>query len=250
MALSASAPSLVDAIEAKLREEEWVISAWSPVHLNRMLNEWYFKDGSTEVSALQVWQDSCQYLYLPRLLNSDVFVQAVTAGCATRDGFAYAAGRDGERWLGFAFGQTALVTADADSLLISHSAALAHQVRREEELRKQAEVLSGGERPVAAAMGTSPRASTHPAQGSEPAEREVVLPNRFYGAVELDATTATMDFSNLFNEVIQHFAARTGTEVTITIDIDARSPDGFDTVLQRTINENCAVLRFRNSSFE
>lgn len=100
---------MVDAIESKLREEEWLVSAWSPVHLNRMLNQWYFKEGVTEVSALKVWQDSCQYLYLPRLLNSDVFVQAVTAGCASRDGFGYAAGKDGDRWLGFSFGQSALV---------------------------------------------------------------------------------------------------------------------------------------------
>jgi hypothetical protein len=68
--LSASAPSVVEAIESKLREEEWLVSAWSPVHLNRVLNQWYFKEGVTEVSALKVWQDSCQYLYLPRLLNS------------------------------------------------------------------------------------------------------------------------------------------------------------------------------------
>ncbi len=63
VALSASAPSVVDAIESKLKEEEWLVSAWSPVHLNRMLNQWYFKEGVTEVSALKVWQDSCQYLF-------------------------------------------------------------------------------------------------------------------------------------------------------------------------------------------
>ena len=61
------------------------------MQLNHVLNQWYFKEGVTEVSVLKVWQDSCQYLYLPRLLNSDVFVQAETAGCASRDGFGYAA---------------------------------------------------------------------------------------------------------------------------------------------------------------
>jgi hypothetical protein len=68
VALSASAPSLVDAIESKLKEEEWLVNVVARA-LNRVLNQWYFKDGVTEVSALKVWQDSCQYLYLPRLLN-------------------------------------------------------------------------------------------------------------------------------------------------------------------------------------
>lgn len=79
---------MVDAIKSKLKEEEWMVSAWSPVHLNRVLNQWYFKEGVTEVSALKVWQDSCQYLYLPRLLNSDVFVQPrmANAGWALRLG--------------------------------------------------------------------------------------------------------------------------------------------------------------------
>lgn len=115
-----------------------MVSAWSPVHLNRVLNQWYFKEGVTEVSALKVWQDSCQYLYLPRLLNSDVFVQAVTAGCASRDGFGYAAAKDGERWLGFAFGQASQVTIDADAVLISQAAAAEYQQKLDAEQRERA----------------------------------------------------------------------------------------------------------------
>ena len=114
--MSASAPSVVDTIESKLKEEEWLVSAWSPVNLNRILNQWYFKRGVNEVSALKLWQGSCQCLCLPRLMNSDVFVQAVTAGCANRDDFGCAAVKEGERWLGFVFGHSALVTMGRDSL--------------------------------------------------------------------------------------------------------------------------------------
>ena len=248
VALSASAPSLVDAIEAKLREEEWVISAWSPVHLNRVLNDWYFKEGITEVSALKVWQDSCQYLYLPRLLNSDVFVQAITAGCATRDGFAFVAGKDGERWLGFAFGQSALVTIDADSLLISRPAALAYQQQLDEEGRKlvppQAASGTGG------GSGALPVATPPALKEAPPTAIAAALAQHFFGTVEVDATTATMDFSTIVNEVIQHFAAQSGVDVTVTVEIEARSRDGFDAGLQRTIKENCGVLKFRSANFE
>ena len=252
VALSASAPSLVDAIEAKLREEEWVISAWSPVHLNRVLTEWYFKDGITEVSALKVWQDSCQYLYLPRLLNADVFVQTVMAGSATRDGFAYAAARDGGRWQGFAFGQSAFVTLDADSLLVSHAAAMEHQGRLDEDKRMQAAQAAGQGAVVlgVAVPGSPQQAGDRQEAAGATASSAVALPQRFFSTVEVDATTATMDFSTIVNEVIQHFAAQAGTEVTITVEIEARSPQGFDAAFQRTISENCAVLKFNRPNFE
>ena len=253
VALSASAPSVVDAIESKLKEEEWLVSAWSPVHLNRVLNQWYFKEGVTEVSALKVWQDSCQYLYLPRLLNSDVFVQAVTAGCASRDGFGYAAGKDGDRWLGFSFGHSALVTMDADTVLISQAAAIEYQQKLDAEQRERvaqqavpANVGSGvpgtplpGQRPVASKS-----------EATTAATAAVALPNRFFGLVEVDATTATMDFSTIVNEVIQHFAAQSGVDVTVTVEIEARTRDGFEAGLQRTIKENCGVLKFRSANFE
>lgn len=68
--------------------------------------------------------------------------------------------------------------------------------------------------------------------------------------VEVEPTTATIDFSTIVNEVIQHFAAQSGTQVTITVEVEARSTQGFDASFQRTINENCAVLKFRKPSFD
>jgi predicted AAA+ superfamily ATPase len=259
VALSAAAPSVVDAIESKLKEEEWLVSAWSPVHLNRMLNQWYFKEGVTEVSALKVWQDSCQYLYLPRLMNSDVLVQAVTAGCASRDGFGYAAAKVGERWLGFVFGESAMVTMDSDSLLISHDAAMQHQQRLDEEQRARAaanlaSASAGGNAPLAGADVAPQRAVgqglAHVRQDATASTPAVALPNRFFGTVEVDAPTATMDFSTIVNEVIQHFAAQSGVDVTVTVEIEARTKQGFDAGLQRAVKENCGVLKFRSANFE
>lgn len=257
VSLSASAPNLVEAIEAKLREEEWVISAWSPVHLNRVLNQWYFKDGMTEVSALKVWQDSCQYLYLPRLLNAEVFVQTVTAGSAMRDGFAYAAAKEDGLWQGFAFGRPALVTLDADSLLISHAAAAEHQQQLEAAQRAQAAAATNAsgsaDSTLAAVTGTGQMRGGVSAQADSPSvvpDTPAALPQRFFGTVEVEATTATMNFSTIVGEVIQHFAAQTGTEVTITVEVEAYTPQGFDAGFQRTIKENCAVLKFRNPTFE
>ncbi len=59
-----------------------------------------------------------------------------------------------------------------------------------------------------------------------------------------------MDFATIVDEVIQQFTAKVGVEVTISIDIQAHAQDGFDEALQRTIKENCSVLRFNSSEFE
>ena len=76
-AVSTTAPNLIQEIENRLREEEWLIYEWSPIHLMNLLQRWYFKDGIHEVSALKVWQDCCHYLYLPRLVKDDVFKNAI-----------------------------------------------------------------------------------------------------------------------------------------------------------------------------
>jgi hypothetical protein len=70
------------------------------------------------------------------------------------------------------------------------------------------------------------------------------------GEATNSATTATMDFSTIVNEVIQHFAAQSGVDVTVTVEIEARTRDGFEAALQRTIKENCGVLKFRSANFE
>ena len=101
VSVSPTAPNLVAEIENKLREEEWLISEWSPIHLRNTLKQWYLKDGAKEVSALKVWQDSCHFLYLPRLVNNQTYENAISAGITSEDFFAYAAGKDGDKYLGF-----------------------------------------------------------------------------------------------------------------------------------------------------
>jgi len=49
---------------------------------------------------------------------------------------------------------------------------------------------------------------------------------------------------------VQPFTAQLGVEVTISVEIQANKKDGFDESLQRTIKENCNVLRFNSAEFE
>jgi hypothetical protein len=255
-----TAPYLVKSIEEKLREEEWLVYEWSPIHLRKVLSDWYLKDGVTEISALKVWQDSCHYLYLPRLVNDQVFRNAIAQGVESEDYFGFASGKEGDRYLGFSFGRNSLADLSESSLLIERETAAAYA----EKLRaaEQPTPPTGGE--VPGAGGTTPPAGdpgsplTPPgAPGGQPGGAATQQPavtgtakSHFYGTVELDAVKAKMDFATIMDEVVQQFTAQLGVDVTISVEIEARKKDGFDESLQRTIKENCNVLKFSSSEFE
>jgi hypothetical protein len=59
-----------------------------------------------------------------------------------------------------------------------------------------------------------------------------------------------MEFATIVEEVIQQFTTKLGVDVTISVEISARGTDGFDEALQRSVKENCNVLRFNNAEFE
>ncbi|MNJ44857.1 hypothetical protein D3C77_399260 [compost metagenome] len=59
-----------------------------------------------------------------------------------------------------------------------------------------------------------------------------------------------MQFATLVDEVIQQFTVKHGVNVTISIDIQANSGSGFDDSLQRSVKENCNVLKVKTYEFE
>jgi len=247
VSVSPTAPNLVAEIENKLREEEWLISEWSPIHLRNTLKQWYLKDGVSEISALKVWQDSCHYLYLPRLVNNQTYENAISAGITSEDFFAYAAGKDGDKYLGFAFGRDTMIHIDDASLLIDRDAAEAYR-----EAMKPAPQPA----PPSPEPGPSPMPSPEPGPNPSPNPAPQPMPTpeqikkQFYGNIDLDPVKAKMDFAMIVDEVVQQFTSKLGVEVSISVEIQAKSKDGFDEALQRTIKENCNVLRFNSSEFE
>ncbi|MEL0583431.1 MAG: hypothetical protein AAES65_00895 [Candidatus Thiodiazotropha sp. (ex. Lucinoma kazani)] len=72
---------------------------------------------------------------------------------------------------------------------------------------------------------------------------------QFYGTISLNPVKAKMDFATIMDEVVQQFTAKLGVDVMISVEIEANPNDGFDEGLQRTVKENCNVLRFSNAEF-
>lgn len=75
-----------------------------------------------------------------------------------------------------------------------------------------------------------------------------------FDLIDLSAVLLTMQakiqFSDLVEEVVQQFTTNHNVKVEITIDISAHTPTSFDTGLQRTVEENCKVLKFKSAAFE
>lgn len=248
--ISSSAPKLVQEIENRLIEEEWLIKAWSPVHLRNLLEKYYFTNGTHQVSAVKVWQDACQYLYMPRLVNDQVLRGTIEEAVKSDDFFAFAAGEREERYEGFAFGRPATVFLDENCLLISRESALQYVDKlKAEQSSKSADTVpvtdNGSSADTGSVIDTS--STVTPGSGSGVSEP---IKQQFYGSVRLDPLKAKIDFATLMDEVVQNFTSQLGVDVVISVEINARSEKGFDANLQRAIKENCNMLNFGNAEFE
>jgi uncharacterized protein len=245
------------AIESAVRDREWVIRQWAPPHLETLLSRWYWKDKAA-VSANRVWLDSCKYLYMPRLHTGQVFADAVRDGVAKKDWFGYAA-RETERGLeGLLFGSPGSVYLDDLSLLVRPDAAQAAidqaEAQRRPSSRPPAGAPQGGAQPqgpeqlgLAGIGGTTP-VGARPRRASSSSVQLTF--RRFHGTVALDHHDPIGSFTEVVQNVIEAFSTQYGTEVTITVDIEARKRDGFDPRTVRNVRENAGTLKFKTADFE
>jgi len=245
------AQNLSQEIERVLKENELLITEWAPIHLATVLKNWFWKDDIKDTSALNVWQQSCQQLYLPRLKDDTAFQQTLGAGAESREFFGFAQGKEDGRYVGFTFGKRTSLFLDSSLLLIEPvtAAGYAETQRAAEEAARP--------KPTEPAPGTTGSGAQHPRvedsakptyAGGGAAQQPVK--RQFYGSIELDAIQAKKQFADLVDEVVQQFTIRPGVKVRIAIEIQADSATGFDDGLQRAVKENCNVLRFKNAEFE
>lgn len=245
------APNLSQEIERVLKENELLITEWAPIHLATVLKNWFWKEDVKETNALNVWQQSCQQLYLPRLKDDTVFQHTLAAGAESRDFFGFAQGKEDGRYVGFTFGKRTSLFLDSSLLLIEPVTAAGYaeaQRAAEEAARlKPTETVPGttgtGEAPPRVEDSAKP---TYPGGGAFPQSAK----KQFYGSIELDAIQAKKQFADLVDEVVLQFTSRPGVKVKIAIEIQAEATTGFDDGLQRAVKENCNVLRFKNAEFE
>ena len=229
----------------RLRNDELLIGTLGPTVLRKYLDDvplWR----NDHVPLKQLVEDFARYLYLPRLSGSEVLLQSVREGIRLltwrTESFAIADSYDEEKgwYRGVRGGEMVALSADSAVLLVRPEVAW----RQLQEETHQEEP----ERPGRGAGTPVPEGST---QGDgDPAPTAPTPPRRYYGSVALDPTRVGRDAGRIADEVISHLAGLLGAEVRVTLEIEARIPDGAPEHVVRTVTENGRTLKFDNQEFE
>jgi predicted AAA+ superfamily ATPase len=197
------------------------------------------------VAIKQLIEDFARYPYLPRLTAPRLLLDAVSDGIALttweEDSFAYADSYDevAARYRGLRFGQRVLLGQADAGLLVKSEAALRQAVA---ETPKEPELTAEGT--SVSAVGTEP-GSTATATALAPSR-----PKRFHGSASLDPTRVGRDAGRIADEVVAHLAGLVGSNVKVTLEIQAEVSGGVPEKIVRTVTENCRTLKFNDQGFE
>lgn len=200
-----------------------------------------------------------KYLYLPRLKSPHVLEEAIQDGISLlqwdSESFAVADGYDEEkgRYVGLVAGSPRSVHLTGGGMVVKREIA-----------KSQLETPGSAGVPPASSNTHDPAnppqnptgspddgADTGGDAGGTPTlPGEPDPPKRFYATVKLDPERLTRDASKIAEEVVQHLTKKIMSDVEITLEIQAKAPEGYDKQDIRTLTENCTVLKFDAADFE
>jgi predicted AAA+ superfamily ATPase len=238
----------------KLKNDELLVTSFAASRLRMELDRVPLWRGD-HIAIKQLVDDFSRYLYLPRLQEPAVLVEAIRSGLGLltweHDSFAFADSYDeaGARYRGLQFGRHVnVVDADSAGLLVKPEA-----VRRQVDAERAAAPAGTAGQAAASSTATSGSPSGQPAgaspgtPGTSPAPTR---PKRFHGTVTLDATRVGRDASKVADEVITHLGGLVGAQVKVTLEIEAEVPAGVPENVVRTVTENSRTLKFDTHGFE
>lgn len=108
----------------------------------------------------------------------------------------------------------------------------------------------GGTSPGTGSGGTSLGADSRRGGDPAPAPAAKELPTRFYGSVTLDASRVGRDAGRIADEVLSHLCGLVGSQVKVTLEVEATVPNGVADDVVRIVTENARTLKFEVQGFE
>jgi len=235
----------------KLRNDELLISGLAASRLRLELDQvplWR----AAHVAIQQLAEDFARYLYLPRLRDTSVLVEAIRGGLGlltwAQDSFAYAESFDdaANRYRGLQAGRQVWIDADAPLGLLVKPEAARRQLDTETTPSSATPPPSGG----SGSAGGPPTPVCSGAGGDSRAHVPATAPKRFHGTVTLDAKRVGRDAGRIADEVVAHLVGLVGSDVKVTLEIEAEIATGAPEHVVRTVTENCRTLKFDNQGFE
>tara|TARA_B100000686_G_scaffold275546_1_gene294138 strand:- start:680 stop:3985 length:3306 start_codon:yes stop_codon:yes gene_type:complete len=225
----------------RLLNEDRLISRYGAALLRMELDKVLWR-GQNHIAIRQLIDDFASYIYLPRLKDPSVLIACIRDGVALmtweQDSFAYAETYDQEndRYRGLRkMEQINIVDSDAGILVRS-------DVARKQLDKEIPEDKKTTEDEVVTGTGNDDGNAESP-----PTPQKL---KRYHGHVKLDPTRAGRDAATIADEVISHLSGLIGSEVKVTLEIEANIPDGVSENIVRTVYENSRTLKFDASDFE
>ena len=235
--------SLAARASKRLKGDELLVTAFAGTRLRMELDRVPLWRGD-HVSVKQIVEDFARYIYLPRVGDTTVLLQAITSGIGLltweHDSFAFADSFDDEakRYRGLRSGRV-MVLADASGFLVKPDVA-----RRQMDAERPPAGPSGDTK-VDGTEGTDPVP-----EGDLPELPTARQLTRFHGTVTLDAARVGRDASLIADEVISHLSGLVDAKVAVTLEIEAEVPSGAPENVVRTVTENSRTLKFTSQAFE
>jgi predicted AAA+ superfamily ATPase len=241
--------SLAARAAKKLKNDELLVPTLAGTRLRMELDRIPLWRGDS-VSVQQLKEDFARYCYLPRLSDSSTLRRSIEDGVALitweSEAFAYADSFDEakSRYRGLRGGQRVMV-ADSGAVV------------KPDVARSQMDADTGqttGEHPIlpdgGEATDKSGKVGTGATAGGTVGVESPAGPKRFYGSAKLDPVRAKLSFSEIVDEVVEHFTSQHTSNVRISIEIEVDSELGFSEHVVRTVRENCIHLKFGSAEFE
>lgn len=234
----------------KLTTQSLIYSSFSAVELRDYLDKIPLWRGN-DVPLRQLREDFAKYLYLPKLITSDLLRQAIESGVSLvswrQDSFAHAQAFDQEnnRYRALRAGVSLIVSLDSADLLVKPGTAFqqieAERKEAEERKKKEGEEQKGPQYPP------TPHDSK---KQVEDFPTPPVIKTRFFSHVETDATRFFRTTDDIEKEMLKHLMNMKGTNIKITIHIEADNNEGFSSDIERTLRENGRTLGFGEVEFD
>lgn len=256
--------SLADRAAERARTESQLSVTYAPsrirMDLDGPLSAVWTRD--REISVGTLWGYYSAYAYLQRLRDRSVLERGLIAVPDELHGrFALAEAKDGDRYVGLVLPED-----DNRPLSLADSALVVDidvaEAQREADLSVVNNPGSGGRLPDAGAVAdTTPDAGfaqpaspphgqeTGPAPGvgeSTPAAR----PTRYYASFEIPEDRPSGRIKEVLDEVVTNLRRHHSTTVTVSLEIEAEAPGGFDDHTERVVRENGNTLKLDGNSFE
>ncbi len=240
---ASAAGALADRAARKLATEEKLIQNYGGVRVKMDIDRYSLWSDRHDLEIRALWTNYSRFPHLPRLISYQVLSAAISDGTANmswaQETFGYAEAHDGTNWVGVRTGQH--VDPKPSGLLIhpDHVPSIP---------------APGGPTGTGTTLpgtGTGDPGGPNPPTGKTPTGSNAGRPSSvvltdFYALFQLDPVRAIRQLG----DILEHVTNRLGSSVDLTLEVRAKSADGFDDATRRTVSENATNLGAKAVEFE